>query len=186
MKNKKIPIAKIGKSYGIKGWQKIHILSDFPEQFKAGEEFESDRINLTIEKIDLKRGLVKFKGIDTPEDAKKLTNRNLYTTPEKTREEIELKENEYFWFDIIGCDVFENGKLKMENEEIEREILLGEVINIERADVDYLVIKTDEKLVNLGFPKRFLIDFKRHVEDVDVENKKITAKGAIDILESLK
>jgi 16S rRNA processing protein RimM len=31
-----------------------------------------------------------------------------------------------------------------------------------------------------------LIDFKRHVKDVDVEQKKITASGAIDILESLK
>jgi len=186
MKNKKIPIAKLGKSYGVKGWQKIHILSDFPEQFKVGKEFESDKINLTIEKIDLKRGLVKFKGINTPEDAKKLTNRTLYTTAEKTREDITLKKDEYFWFDIIGCDVVENGKLKTEDKEIEGEILLGKVIDIERADVDYLVIKTDEKLVNLGFPKRFLIDFKRHVKDVDIENKKIIAKGAIDILESLK
>jgi len=30
MKNK-IPIAKIGKTYGIKGWQKIHLLTDFPD-----------------------------------------------------------------------------------------------------------------------------------------------------------
>jgi len=186
MKNKKIPIAKIGKSYGIKGWQKIHILSDFPEQFKVGKEFESDRINLTIEKIDLKRGLVKFKGIDTPEDAKKLTNRNLYTTPEKTREEIKLKENEYFWFDIIGCDVFENGKLKIENEKLEGEILLGKVVEIQRVDVDYLVIKTNEKLLKYKFPKRFLIDFRRNVDKVDVENKKIFTKGAITLLESLK
>ena len=186
MKNRKIPIAKIGKSYGVKGWQKLHILSDFPEQFKVGKEFESDKINLTIEKIDLKRGLVKFKGIDTPEDAKKLTNRSLYTTAEKTREDIKLNKNEYFWFDIIGCYVIENGKLKMENEELEGEILLGKVVEIQRVDVDYLVVKTNEKLLKYKFPKRFLIDFKRHVKDVDLENKKITANGAIDILESLR
>lgn len=173
MKNK-IPIAKIGKSHGIKGWQKIHLLTDFPEQFKPGTTFPSDKKELTVDKIDLKRGLVKFRGIDTPEDAKKLTNRMLYTTEEETKENIKLKDNEYFWFDIIGCDVYENGKL------------LGRVKEIERADVDYLVVNTDENLIKEGYPKRFLIDFKRHVKDVDVENKKIEAKGAVDILESLK
>jgi 16S rRNA processing protein RimM len=170
----KIPIAKIGKTYGVKGWQKLHLLTDFPTQFKPGATFESDKIDLTIEKIDLKRKIVKFKGIDTPEDAKKLTNRVLYSTPEKTKQEIKLKENEYFWFDIIGCDVIEKDKV------------LGKVIDIERVDVDYLVIKTDESLVKQGFPKRFLIDFKRNVDKVDVENKKIYAKGAIELLESIK
>jgi 16S rRNA processing protein RimM len=171
---KKIPIAKLGKSYGVRGWQKIHLLTDFPSQFKPGSTFESDKITLTIEKVDLKRNLVKFKGVDTPEDAKKLTNRVLYSTPEKTREDIKLKKDEYFWFDIIGCDVIENDKV------------LGKVIDIERVDVDYLVVKTDENLVKQGFSKRFLIDFKRNVEKVDIENKKIYTKGAIDLLESLK
>ena len=159
MKNK-IPIAKIGKTYGIKGWQKIHLLTDFPEQFKENTTFESDKINLTIEKIDLKRKLVKFKGVDTPEDAKKLTNRLLYTTKEQTKENIKLKENEYFWFDIIGCEVEENNQT------------LGKVIDIQRVDVDYLVIQTDKQFIKMGYPKRFLIDFKRHVKDVDVEQKK--------------
>ncbi|WP_456470838.1 ribosome maturation factor RimM [Caminibacter sp.] len=174
MKNKKIPIAKLGKSHGVRGWQKIHLLTDFPEQFTPGATFSSDREDLTIEKIDLKRGLVKIKGIDTPEDAKKITNRQLYTTEEETRKNINLQENEYFWFDIENCEIYENGKK------------LGRVKEIERADVDYLVINTDESLIKEGYPKRFLIDFKRHVKDVDIKNKKIEAQGALDILESLK
>jgi len=172
--NKKFPIAKIGKSYGIKGWQKLHLLTDFPEQFKPGTTFSSDKTNLTIEKVDLKRGLVKFKGIENREDAKKLTNRVLYSDEKETKSNIKLKKDEYFWFDIIGCNVYEN------------DVLLGKVIDIERADVDYLVIKTDESLVKEGYPKRFLIDFKRHIKDVDVENKKIVADGGLEILESLK
>jgi len=174
MKNKKFPIAKLGKSHGVRGWQKIHLLTDFPEQFKPGATFSSDKTTLTIEKVDLKKGLVKFKGIDNREDAKKLTNRMLYSTAEETKQNIELKENEYFWFDIIGCDVYED------------DIYLGKVIDIERADIDYLVIKTNEELVKKGYPKRFLIDFTRHVKDVDVENKKIISNGGLDILESLK
>ncbi|WP_457560989.1 ribosome maturation factor RimM [Caminibacter sp.] len=192
MKNKKIPIAKLGKSHGVRGWQKIHLLTDFPEQFKPGATFSSNKEDLTIEKIDLKRGLVKIKGIDTPEDAKKITNRMLYTTEEETRNNIKLKKDEYFWFDIEGCDVFENGKLKTENGKSElvkdgdNLIKLGRVREIERADVDYLLIDTDEELIKAGYPKRFMIDFKRHVRDVDIDNKKIIANGAIDILESLK
>ena len=174
MKSDKIEIAKIGKSYGVKGWQKLHLLTDFPSQFKKGATFEADKATLTIEDIDLDRGLVKFKGVDTPEDAKMLTNRKLYSTIEKTREDIKLNEDEYFWFDIIGCKVYEDGKR------------LGKVKSIERADVDYLLIFTDDRLVKKGYPKRFMIDFKRHVKDVDVENKRIEAQGAIDILESLK
>jgi len=174
MKSKKIPIAKLGKSYGVKGWQKIHILSDFPEQFKPGSTFKSDREDLTIEKIDLKKGLVKIKGVNTPEDAKKITNRQLYTTEEETRDNIKLKENEYFWFDIMGCDVYEEGRK------------LGRVKEIERADVDYLLINTDEELIKDGYPKRFMIDFKRHVKDVDIKSKKIETSGAIEILDSLK
>jgi 16S rRNA processing protein RimM len=191
MKNKKIPIAKLGKSHGVRGWQKIHILSDFPEQFKPGSTFSSNKEDLTIEKIDLKRGLVKIKGIDTPEDAKKITNRMLFTTEEETRENIKLKKDEYFWFDIEGCDVYENAKLEKKEDSYELlpsdELLkLGKVREIERADVDYLLIDTDENLIKAGYPKRFMIDFKRHVKDVDVENKKIIADGAVDILESLK
>ena len=174
MKSEKIAIAKIGKTYGIKGWQKIHLLTDFPSQFQPGKTFESDKINLTIEDVDLKRGLIKFKGYDTPEEAKLLTNRKLYSTIEDTRKDISLDENEYFWFDIIGCKVYENGKK------------LGKVKDIERADVDYLLIFTDDKLVKKGYPKRFMIDFTRHVKNVNIENKKIEAQGAFDILESLK
>jgi len=170
----KIPIAKIGKSYGIKGWQKIHLLTDFSEQFKPNTTFESDKTNLTIEKINLQRGLVKFKNVDTPEDAKKLTNKMLYTTEEETKKNIQLKKNEYFWFDIIGCKVLEEDEL------------LGTVKEIERANgADYLVIQTNENLVKNNFPKRFLIDFKRNVKNVDLENKTITATGAKELLESL-
>jgi 16S rRNA processing protein RimM len=174
MKDKKIPIAKLGKSYGVKGWQKFFNLSDFPEQFTPGATFATDKGDMTIEKIDLKRGLVKIKGINTPEDAKKITNIQFYTTEEKTRENIELEDGEYFWFDIIGSKVYEDDEL------------LGKVKSIERADVDYLLIFTDDTLVKKGYPKRFMIDFKRHVKDVDVKAKKIIANGAKELLESLK
>jgi len=170
MKNK-ISIAKIGKTYGVKGWVKLHLLTDFPEQFKAGATFESDKLTLTIENINRKNNTIKFIGYNTPEDAKKLTNRHLYSNEIQSKQEIKLKKDEWFWFDIIGCEIYENDKL------------LGIVEDINRInDIDYIVVNINEKL---GYKqKRFLFDFKRHIIDVDIENKKIYVKDTIPILEA--
>jgi 16S rRNA processing protein RimM len=170
MKNN-IPIAKIGKSYGVKGWVKIHLLTDFPEQFKAGATFQADKTTLTIEHINRKNNTIKFVGFNTPEEAKKLTNRQLYSNEEQSKEDIKLKKDEWFWFDIIGCEVYEDDKL------------LGVVEDINRInDIDYIVVSINE---DLGYKqKRFLFDFKRHIIDVDIENKKLYVKDTIPILEA--
>ena len=167
----KIPIAKIGKTFGVKGWVKLHLLTDFPEQFKAGKTFEADKITLTIEHINRKNNTIKFVGFDTPEDAKKLTNRIIYSDEKTSKEDIKLKKDEYFWFDIIGCEVYEDDKL------------LGIVEDINRInDIDYIVVSVNPEL-NLP-QKRFLFDFKRHIVEVDIENKKLIVKDTIPILEA--
>jgi 16S rRNA processing protein RimM len=172
MKNK-IPIAKIGKTYGVKGWIKIHFLTDFPEQFKAGKSFLSDKITLTIENINRKNNTIKFLGFDTPEVAKKLTNRTIYSDETKSHNDIKLKKDEYFWFDIIGCKVYEENKL------------LGVVEDINRInDIDYIVVKVDKSMQTDGQPKRFLFDYRRHIVEVDTENKKLTVQNTIPILEA--
>ena len=172
MKNK-IPIAKIGKTYGVKGWVKIHLLTDFPEQFKAGRSFEADKTTLTIENINRKNNTIKFVGFNTPEEAKKLTNRIIYSNEEESKENIKLKKDEYFWFDIIGCEIYEDNKL------------LGVVEDINRInDIDYIVVKVDESMQKNSQPKRFLFDFKRHIVEVDIQNKKLIVQNTIPILEA--
>ncbi len=167
----KISIAKIGKTFGVKGWLKLHLLTDFPNQFKAGKTFEADKITLTIENINRKNNTIKFVGFDTPEDAKKLTNRVIYSDEKTSKEDIKLKKNEYFWFDIIGCEVYEEDKL------------LGIVEDINRInDIDYIVVSVNTEL-NLP-QKRFLFDFKKHIIEVDIENKKLIVKDTIPILEA--
>jgi len=170
MKNK-ISIAKIGKAHGVKGWVKLHLLTDFPEQFKAGKTFEADKVTLTIENINRKNNTIKFVGYNTPEEAKKLTNRLIYSDENQSKEDIKLKKDEWFWFDIIGCEVIENDKL------------LGIVEDINRInDIDYIVVDINKKL---GYKQnRFLFDFKRHIIDVDIENKKLYVKDTILILEA--
>ena len=169
----KIPVAKIGKTTGLKGWLKLHLLTDFPEQFKSGNSFESDKLNLTIENFDKKRNIVKFVGYDNVEEAKKLTNRMLYTSLEESRKNCNLKEDEYFWFDIIDCKIVENEKV------------LGVVKDINRInEINYLIIHTDENLIKENFANRFLLDFRRHKTEVDIENRTIYVKDAFEILEN--
>jgi len=172
---KLLHIATIGKTVGIRGDMKLHIKSDFPEQFVKGANFlinKKDKITLTD--VNLDRGIVKVNNITNPEDAKKFVNAKLFTTYEETRKNCHLEEGEYFFFDLEDCDVYEDGKK------------LGRVYEVERIGItNYLSIVTDEILVKEGFAKSFLVPFIEPFKvDVDIEKKAITLSGAMDILEA--
>ena len=174
-KKELLHIATLGKSVGVRGDMKLHIKTDFPEQFKKNATFYiTPNRQVTIESVNFQRGTIKLQGCNTPEEAKKFTNAKLYTTIERTREECQLENGQYFWFDIEGCDVYENGRL------------LGRVSEIERIlDTDYLKIKTAKELVEQKLPKSFLLPYDgRCIVAVDTDAKKIEATGAYDILEA--
>jgi len=171
----KIYVAKIGKTVGLKGLQKLHIDSDFPEQFKKDSKFYTDRNQeLIIESYNSKNDTVKFVGIDSIEDAKKLTNRQLYTTSEQTKQSCTLKDKQYFWFDIVECKVIEDDET------------LGIVSDIQRLPIsDYLYIKTDKELVDKGLANSFLVPYlDDFIVSVDIENKTLILKNAKDILDA--
>ncbi|WP_201351807.1 ribosome maturation factor RimM [Hydrogenimonas urashimensis] len=174
MEPDKLPIARIGKTVGLRGELRLNLLTDFPEQFKKGARFMSERGTLTVASYNPERGTVRFEGIDNVDDAKKLTNLYLYTTREAGEASCHLEEGEYFWYQIIGLDV-------QEGEEV-----LGRVKAIERmAGTDYLVVETADLLVAQGLPKGFLIPYiDRYIERVDLEGKKVLTRGAGEILEA--
>ncbi|SFV74625.1 16S rRNA processing protein RimM [hydrothermal vent metagenome] len=178
MKKQKEPllhIATLGKTVGIKGDMKFYDKSDFPEQFQEGSTFLTNlNQKITLEEVDLERGIVRLQGVHTLEDAKRYTNAKLLTTREETRKNCHLEEGEHFWFDLEDCDVYEDGKL------------LGVVYEVERiALTNYLHIITDKKLVEDGYAKRFLLPYEKpFVLDTDIEKKIITVSGAMDILEA--
>lgn len=170
---KKIFIATVGKTVGLKGDMKLHLQTDFDEQFVEGAVFATDKENLTIKTYNPERGLVRFMGYETPEVAKKLTNKKLYTTIEQSRQTCPLEEDEFFWFDIIGCSIIEN------------DVCLGKVLEINRlVDADFLVIETDSAFSE-DLPKQFLLPYiERYIVDTDIEAKTIFTKDAKDILEN--
>jgi 16S rRNA processing protein RimM len=167
-------IAQIGRTIGLWGDLKFHLHTDFPEQFKIGNTYKSNRGDLTIADINFTRGIIKFSGYESIDSAKKLTNTKLFADEKQTKENCDLKEGQYFWFDIIGCTVKQGDEV------------LGEVTDVQRmADTDYLLISTDETLVEADFSKSFLLPYiDRYVLTVDMEEKIVYTKDAKDILEA--
>ena len=167
-------IAQVGKTHGLQGDLKLHIHTDFPEQFKVGYSFQTSSGSLEILRINLERGIVCFKGYEGVDYAKKLTNTKIYASLEETKERCELEKGEHFWFEIEQCFVEEEG------------VRLGKVSEMQRlADVNYMFIETDAKLVEEGFSKTFLVPYiERYVVETDVEKQVVMTKDAKEILEA--
>ncbi len=68
----KIYVGKLGKTVGLAGSLKIHIETDFPEQFKEAASFTTNKgTTLVVNSYNHSRGVISFNGIDTIENAKK-------------------------------------------------------------------------------------------------------------------
>ncbi len=173
--DEKLHIATIGKCVGLRGDLKLHLYTDFPQQFQPGKTFITDKnTELTIVSYQPQKSLVQFAGYHDRESAARLTNQKLFTTIARSKAECGLKEGEYFWFEVVGASIEEAGAL------------LGKVAEIERiADTDYLIVTTDAALTAQGFPRRFYIPYiPRYIISFDPDTKVIATQGARDILEA--
>ena len=174
--NSDVYVAKLGKAVGLKGHLKLHIDSDFPEQFKKNAIFITNRkITLKVVEYNANRDIILFENYEDIDLAKKLINQELFASTEQTRDNCQLKDNEFFWFDLLGCTVYEN------------DLKLGIVKDIHRYPIsDYLEITTDESLVLKDLPKTFLLPhlFDKYILNVDVSKKEIKVKDAYSILEN--
>lgn len=175
MKSDLVEVALLGKSVGLKGFVKLHDRSDFPKQFKKDAKFiDKDGNGLIVKSFNSANSSILFYGFEDVDLAKTLTNKIIYTTKELTRQTCKLKKDEFFYFDILGCEICENDQI------------LGVIEDIEDSGANNLFyIKTDEVLVKQGFPENFYIPYiDRYVEKIDIENRKIYTKDAILILEN--
>jgi 16S rRNA processing protein RimM len=171
--NELVDAAKLGRAVGLKGFLKLHNFSDFPKQFKKGRRFFTDGQSLEIAEFDADKSIVRFVGINDRESASKLTNMILKNTKDDVKKSCKLEKDEFFWFDIIGCKVVEEGEI------------LGLVDDIERINTqDYLHVKTDEKFVKNGMQKSFLIPYiDRFIIGADIISKEIVTRYAAYFLE---
>ncbi len=166
----RFPIAKLGKTVGLKGEMKIYLETDFPEQFASGNSFESDGCELTIKHYNPQKSTVTFVGYEDIDAAKSLTNKHLYSDEAKTRQMCKLEEGEMFWFDLLGKEILEEGKV------------LGSVKKIDRiGDTEYFLIQTAPEYASIA--KTFLIpNIERYVLKKD--ERYIHTQECMDILEA--
>ena len=170
-------VAKFGRAIGLKGYLKLIIESDFPEQFsqKNISFYLEDLSTVIIEDYNKNQSSVKIQNISTPEDAKKYTNKSLFTTEEETRKNCKLKDDEFFWFELEGLEVFEDN------------VKVGLVKEVLRfSNMTYLSVLSDKALTDKKLSAEFLIPYilDDYIEKVDTKNKKILVKKAMLLLEN--
>jgi 16S rRNA processing protein RimM len=155
-----VAIAKLVKSRGLRGELVAEVLTDFPERFDELETVvalfpDGKRRELKIERFWFQKGRIvfKFAGFDSIETAEALRGAEI-CVPES--EAIELAEDEFFDWQLAGCEV--------ETSEGDK---IGRVKELMRTG-------GTEILVVAGADKEYLIPFAGTIcTEVDVENKLI-------------
>lgn len=176
MSEELIQVAKIGKSVGLKGYVKLHNLSDFPEQFKKNTSFFlQNKEQIKIKDFNKQNNSVLFYNYENLDLAKTLTNNILYQSIEQTRKTCKLNKDEFFYFDIINCEVFID------------DLNLGKVNDILDSSCNFLFeIKTSIELINKNYAKTFFIPYiDNYILNININEKKIFCKKeAFYILEN--
>lgn len=158
-----LEVGQIVNTYGIKGFVKVVPLVDNNNQFKSFKTlYIQDETGITselnIEEVKFSKNLVllKFKGIETIEQAEEL--RNYYL--QAKRSDIKLEKGAYFIVDLIGLDVYtEKGELLGK---------LKEVLQPGANDVYVVENETKKQILLPVIPDV--------VKNIDIEGKKIIVK----------
>ena len=166
----RLKVGKIVNTHSLKGEVKVISSTDFEEErFKKGSKLLITRGNQLIREVVVQSYrnhknflLVKFEGIDSVEEAEKLKNLQIKIDSDEVGE---LEENEFYFHQIIGCEVFD-----------ENDKNLGEIIDILTPGAnDVWVIKGENG-------KEILIPYIEDVvKQIDITNKKVN----IEVMEGL-
>ena len=111
MKKELIDVAEIINTHGLRGEVKIYPRTDYPEFFEeiSGVYLQDETyLKITGVKYYKNTVILKFKGINTIEEAEKLRTKVLYADKSVFKN---LPEGTYLIADIIGLEVYENNKL---------------------------------------------------------------------------
>ncbi len=151
----KFEIGKIVNTFGIKGEVKVIPYTDDIEQFKKIKNIYVNNDVMEIESVRYHKNtiILKFKGIDTMNDAENIRNSILKIQRTKKK----LPQNTYYITDLIGVDVY-----------TDEDKLLGKVKDIYNTGAnDIYIVETSEN-------KEILLPaIKEVIKKVDIENKKI-------------
>lgn len=164
-----LEIGQIVNTFGIKGMVKVKPFTDdikrfdelkkiYVENSKSKKEYEIEEVKYHKEMV-----LIKFKGIDNPEEAEYLRNSYLKVN---RKDEPELQEGVYYIVDLIGLEVYSD-----EGE------LLGTVNDIFNTGSNDIYVVKDELGKQLLLPA-----ISEVVKSINLQEKKIV----VHIIEGLR
>lgn len=160
-----IIIGKFGSTYGVHGWIKIRTYTEFGPHILEYNPWYINRQHHTWTPITIESGrvqgnsvIVKLPDIETPEQARLFTGLSIAITRSQLPT---LKENEYYWSDLMGLTVInKNGEI------------LGKVISLmETGSNDVLIVKGDKEHAIPYLPGKVItsVDLKKQEIHVDWE-----------------
>ena len=163
-----LEIGQIVNTFGVKGIVKVVPFTDNVERFEElktvflekNNKIEEKQIEET--KFHKNMILVKFKNIETREEAEKYVNAYLKVDRENA---ISLEEDEYFIADLLGSEVYTDENL-----------LLGKLEDIFNTGSNDIYVVKDEKGKQILLPA--IADV---IKNIDVKNQKIV----VHLLEGL-
>lgn len=166
-----ISIARIARPQGVHGEVIADILTDYPDRFAALDEVKILRDGkilgvFEIENYRFHKGriLLKFAGYDDPDKAEELRGASVVVGREEL---VELEEDEYYFFDLEGCQV-----VTIEGQP------LGTVTKVDDFGAAPLLVVKDGS-------REVLIPLTREIcPEVDVDSKKIVVnppEGLLDL-----
>lgn len=156
--SEKILIAKIQAHQGLNGWLKIYSYSESIEKFSKYKYFfvlnNKKYIRLDVEDFLINKSVkIKFEKFNSREDSNDYIGKDIYISKDQLDK---LKENQFYWNDLIGLNVY------LDNEE-----KIGVVTDmIETGSNDVLVIKGDDEIL-------IPYIFGESVKNVIIEENKI-------------
>ncbi|WP_313018991.1 ribosome maturation factor RimM [Macrococcoides bohemicum] len=161
-------VGKIVNMHGVKGEVKILSASDFAEErFQPGKvlliPFKDETVELTIKSYRVHKNfhMVSFVGINNINDVEQYKGLDVYQDVDTSS--LPLEENEYYYSDIIGCEVFND------------EVSIGKVTDIFETGANDVWVISGEK-------EHLIPYIEDVVKEIDIENKRITIEAMEGLL----
>lgn len=132
-----ILVGRLGRTRGVQGWLWITPETDFPDRFGdlkrifVSEQDSWRELEIEAAKVIGGRPAIKFVGVNTREDAARMTNRKLGVTSEQL---VPLPADTHYVFDLVGCEV----------RDAANDVRLGKIVDVIRYPAnDVYLIRTD-------------------------------------------
>ena len=160
-------VGRILSTHGLAGEVKVSVITDFPDQrFSPGSKLfcEKGRRELTLKSGQPFKQfwLVQFEEVTDIDEAKSLQGQMLLVSSD---DQQDLPAGSYYYHDILGCSVFEDGQE------------IGKVTDIEQPGANDIWEVTDTHGKNFWLPY-----IPSVVKKVDIEEKHID----VELMEGLR